>query len=135
MINRTEQGWAGHFICADSCQFRRNTMLERLCDGERVIVSTVGAMLRPIPNGEYQEVGCERTYETAVFLAEHRPPYWEADVSNPVEFESEWYIEPHSKKKLIALDDDLKANRMHEDVVDEMIRRLESNETFERKET
>ena len=76
-VRVTERGWAGHFICADKCRFRRNTLLEYA--DKKWIVSTVGAMpqpeaLRKIPefcseNG-FDTIGLNRYYETMAFEAQ-----------------------------------------------------------------
>ncbi len=63
MMKRTERGWAGHFICAERCRFRRNTLLE--IGDMAIVVSTVGAMMS---RGEDkpETIGHERYYETKV---------------------------------------------------------------------
>jgi hypothetical protein len=109
IIKRTERGWAGHFICAHDCLFRRNTLLENSETGAKIIVSTVGLMRR----GESIEtIGFNRYYETMAFAAEHNGRYWDARVSREVDFDSPWSI--------AELDADDKANDMHEAVVQEL---------------
>lgn len=115
MVKRTERGWAGHFICGDSCLFRRNTLIE---SGEdRIVVSTVGAyrskeQIEPIGAGG-------RYYETMAFKAKQEGPYFEADVSDQLSFESEWAICAESPDGLPD-DVDNRADQMHEAVVAEL---------------
>jgi hypothetical protein len=56
-VKRTERGWIAHYICADRCRFRRNTLLE--CGNRRVIVSTIGAMYDR-KNETYEEITCKQ---------------------------------------------------------------------------
>ena len=115
-VKRTERGWAGHFICAQRCLFRRNTLLEAA--EIRVVVSTVGLM-QDNDDG-FREIGCNRYYETMAFHAlREQDRYWDADVSRQVSFDSNWAID--------NLDADDKANDMHEAVVDELTKKLETS--------
>ncbi len=124
-VTRTERGWGGHFICASRCGFRRNTLLE--CGEVRIVVSTVGAMQKweGDPRQDKNITGTEtigafgRVYETMAFHASLQGPYWDANVSRHVRFESEWAIvEP------IVEDSDQKANDMHEAVVKELTEKM-----------
>jgi len=116
-VKRIERGWAGHFICADRCLFRRNTLLE--CGNVRIVVSTVGMMydLR----GKADTIGHNRNFETMAFHACFGGRYWDADVEREVNFSSPWAI--------AEWDADDRANDMHEAVVVEIIQKLESGET------
>lgn len=115
-VQRTERGWAGHFICADDCKFRRNTLLE--CGDTRIVVSTVGAMYQ---NGKLKEIGLNRHYETmAFYVSEESGEYKDADVSREIFFESKWALK-WTKDLFI----DNKANDMHEAVVKELTEKLE----------
>lgn len=116
---RTERGWAGHFICADRCLFRRNTLVE--LGDNRVIISTVGRM-RDIHTRDkviFEEIGCDRHYETMVFKAKWEAPYWETDVGEQLNFDAEWCISD------VVLDSDKRADEMHEAVVAEFISKME----------
>jgi len=113
MVSRVERGWAGHFCCAQSCLFRRNTLLEK--DGVYVVVSSVGSM---IINGELDTVGLGRYYETMAFFSDEGDSrYHDIDVSRQISFKSEWEIAEQ--------DADDKANDMHETVVLELSKKLE----------
>ena len=102
-VKRTERGWAGHFICADSCKFRRNTLLEY--KDSKIIVSTVGNMC--IGN-KIMNIGCFRYYETFAFRALFDGTYYDVDVSKQLNFESNWALESY------GFELDLEANDMHE---------------------
>lgn len=115
-LKRTERGWGGHFIAADRCLFRRNTLLEL---GEtKIVVSTVGLMF-DIHSSErrFETVGADRHFETMAFHAKENDTRWrDADVNRPVYFDSPWSIE--------EADADDKANDMHERVVEEITEKM-----------
>ena len=126
MIKRTERGWPGHFICADRCLFRRNTLLESSRD--KIVVSTVGlydsGMLQIYTQRKFEHIGVDRYYETMAFKANKEDTrYHDADASQDVSFDSPWSIS--------ELDADDHANEMHETVVAELSNRLEREELQE----
>ena len=117
-VVRTERGWAGHFICADRCRFRRNTLLAY--NDIKIVVSSVGLMKR---DDKFDEVGAGRYFETMAFHANKDDKrYFDANVSKQVYFESDWAI--------AEIDADDKANEMHEAVVGEIITKLEKGYKF-----
>ena len=114
-VKKTERGWAGHFCCAQSCLFRRNTLLEK--DGVYIVVSSVGSL---VIDGKLETVGLGRYYETMAFFSKDDDErYHDADVSKQISFDSDWAI---SEK-----DADDKANEMHDMVVEELSRKIENN--------
>lgn len=120
-IKITERGWAGHYICSNRCNFRRNTLIEK--GSKRIVVSTVGNYSSyPIKGIEKTErdnmIGHDRYYETMAFEAKKEGIYWEADVSKEISFNSEWAIGE------LKQETDQKANDMHEKVVEEIIKGL-----------
>lgn len=115
---RTERGWAGHFICANRCGFRRNTLLAY--NDIEIVVSTVGLMEL---DGKFETIGHNRHFETMAFRSdENDKRYYDANISKQVYFDSEWAI--------AEVDADDKANEMHEAVVLELSNRLLAGETF-----
>ena len=115
MVKRTERGWAGHFICASSCNFRRNTLLEY--EGEFIVVSTVGRMVfEHAGNFKLDTVGLDRYYETMAFYSDTSDlEFHDIDVERQIYLGCDW-----------ALDeiDDNKANDMHEKAVDWVSRQM-----------
>lgn len=108
-VKITERGWAGHFIAVNGCAFRRNTLIE--CGEIRWVVSTVGNYRC---QNKVETIGSGRHYETMVFEAQWEAPYWEADVSKYVHFDSEWALEG------VERESDIRANEIHETVVKEL---------------
>ena len=118
-----ERGWAGHFICADRCMFKRNTLIEG--HGDSVIVSTVGSMLSE-KGGSLEPIGAfGRYYETMVFGAAKVGCYIDADVHDQRNVESKWAICADNFKDLPDNVDN-KANEMHEAIVAEFAKKLKS---------
>lgn len=111
----TERGWPGHFIAAQGCLFRRNTLLE--LGNDRIVVSTVGNY-RDHDN-TVQEIGWNRHYETMAFRAKWEAPYWEADVTREVSLTTPCGIEGVEQAS------DGWANDMHEAAVAEIAQLLE----------
>ena len=119
-VKRTERGWIGHLRVADKCWFRRNTLLECKSMSTNIVVSTVGQM-RDNKN-DVIELVPGRYYETMAFKADY-DKYKDANVQKPVRFESPWMVK--------VLDGDLLANDTHENVVDEITRKLMNGEEIE----
>jgi len=114
-MKRTERGWGGHFICADRCWFRRNTLLEH--KKIKIVVSTVGAMASIHGEGEFETIGYDRYYETMAFHSKKDDKrYHDIDVSREIYFKSEWQID--------HLNADDEANNMHEKVIEEISKKL-----------
>lgn len=114
-VKRTERGWAGHFICSDSCKFRRNTLLEY--NGVGVVISTVGMMFL---DGKLTEIGCGRDYETMAFYVDKSSgEYKDADVSREIWFDSKYAMKWHKDGY-----PDNEANDMHEAVVKELTEKM-----------
>lgn len=120
-VKVTERGWPGHFIAADDCKFRRNTLLEY--KDKKWIVSTVGAM----PADKYSldknkygftTIGYRRYYETMAFEAEKNGIYWDANVLKDIDFKSNWALNK------CDFNSDQKANDMHDKVVEELIEKI-----------
>lgn len=113
IVKKTERGWAGHFICADRCKFRRNTLLEYKYT--KIVVSTVGLYVNS--KGEFEDLGGGRYFETCVFHSDMNDKrYYDIDVSRPIWFKSE--------NAIYELDADDKANKMHENIVEEIAQRI-----------
>ena len=124
-VIRTERGWAGHFICAADCLFRRNTLLEY--NDIKIVVSTVGLMRSPwgkgseLYKGSFEEIGIDRYYETMAFHSNKLDTrFHDIDVSRQIDFDSQWSID--------RVDADDLANDMHEKVVAELTTRLQEGE-------
>lgn len=116
-VKRTERGWAGHFCLGYRCEYHRNTLLEY--NGKKVVVSTVGRLRKDFIRPGYDEIGCDRHFETMAFLAKNNDKYNDADISKEIVFESNWCL-PRP-------DMELEAEEMHEAVVKEISERMINN--------
>lgn len=117
-VTRAERGWIGHFILADRCRFRRNTLLERgdVC----IVVSTVG-LLWDDREQRFVTVGCNRYFETRAFHAKADDErFRDPDIGRE--------IAVTSLCSIADLNADDLANKMHEQVVAELTSRLQRGE-------
>lgn len=122
-VNVTERGWAGHFIGARLCGFRRNTLLEY--KDKKWIISTVGAY-RDL-SGKMNNIGYKRWYETMAFVGCEENGYIDIDVSQQIYFDSNWGVWGESWDEIFEKCNhtpDNTANDMHERIVYELIEKI-----------
>lgn len=117
-VKLTERGWAGHFICANRCRFRRNTLLEY--KDIKIVVSSVGLM-EGIDGKGFEPIGAfDRYYETMCWYADlNDTRYYDIDVERQISLDSQWAID--------EIDADDKANIMHDNAVKEILNKLQTD--------
>jgi hypothetical protein len=117
---RTERGWIGHFILADRCLFRRNTLLEH---GDiSIVVSTVG-LLKSLNGDGFETTSRGYYFETGIFHSDPEDTrYHDADISRQI-----YLNRPCMIPKIDA--DDL-ANDMHDETVAYLMERMEAGDEF-----
>lgn len=113
MVKRTERGWAGHFISAHQCRFRRNTLLE--FEDKKIIISSVGLLEYPYEEG-FQTVNSFAYFETRIFHALSDNRWSDIDVNKEIFVDAPCHI------NIIDADDE--ANKMHDIVVLEIHNKL-----------
>ncbi len=124
-VKTQERGWAGHYIGAYRCRFRRNTLITY--KNLKWVVSTVGNKMRVFPpdDEEYnvEIIGHNRWYETMVFESSY-DEYDDIDInSKEIEVNSDWGIWGKTWEEVLekyGYDIDNAANRMHDRIVEEM---------------
>jgi len=110
-VTITERGWDAHFICANRCRYRRNTLVTG--PEGRFIVSSVGNMRAN--TGEIETIGCRRYYETMIFTVVEDEPY--LDIGDQIsDHDGPWSI---CAGKPADLPDDVDnvADKMHDATV------------------
>ena len=112
----TYRGWGGHFCGAQHCLFRLNTLIEY--NDIKIVVSTVGNYHYKKNNDEDKilEIGYNRYFETMAFYAKKEHEYWEGNVKEIYNFDSEWSW---------GKDGESQANTGHIKVVEEIRCKLE----------
>ena len=119
-VKITERGWAAHFCLAHKCMFHRNTLLEsKTLSDLKIVVSSVGKMQNS--EGELEEIGHGRYYETMVFFAEDTK-WQDADAHRG---EIDVFVPDYTN---VDPYDEIPANNMHDSVVQLFINRIANNE-------
>lgn len=123
-VKITYRGWPGHYICADRCDFRLNTLIE--CEGDAIVISTVGGF-RPSENSEWVPIGHNRYFETMVFRADGTK-YQDADVTDEIsvgsDLDLDWSISH------VGDGVEIEANAMHKRIVDFIAEKLANGENL-----
>ena len=128
-VNVIERGWPGHFMFADKCIFRRNTLLEY--KDIKWIVSTVGNYRNS--KNRIDSIGHCRWYETMAYEAKEKNGFIEADVEKKIFFDSKCGIWGDSWEEVCKNCNDTPdnaANDMHDKVVSELIDKIKEQYNF-----
>ncbi len=108
LLKRSERGWSAHYILAERCLFRRNTLLE-LAE-VRIVVSTVGRQLAA--PGLIEPLGPDRFFETMAFHAWKNGKFWDADIARQLRLDSPFNLDSEDVED--------QADAMHEAIVAEI---------------
>ena len=122
-VNVIERGWPGHFMFADKCLFRRNTLLEY--KGIKWIVSTIGKYTNR--ENRIDSIGHCRWYETKGYEAKEEDGFIRANVEKNIFFDSKCGICGDSWEEICDNYNgtpDNAANDMHDKVVSELIDKI-----------
>ena len=128
-VNVIERGWAGHFMFADRCLFRRNTLLEY--KGIKWIVSTVGNYRNS--KNRIDSIEHCKWYETMAYEAKEKNGSIEANVEKKIYFNSKCGIWGDSWEEVCKNCNDAPdntANDMHDKVVGELIDKIKEQYNF-----
>lgn len=118
MVKRTERGWNQYLIGSQWCSFKRNTLLEY--EGTKVVVATTGNFMNPLTYKIDKIPGTNVWYATIVGMGVEADGYVELDGSKQIPVVSKHDIEAEKYEANF----DLEANEMHEEVVEEVIKKL-----------
>ena len=107
-ITITERGWAGHYILAKNCKFRRNTLISY--NDEHIIVFTMGNCVHL---NKIEEIGYKRYYETLIFTGVKGKTYIDIDIDQQLfpKHNLPWSVDHNSYEA------DFEANNIHERTV------------------
>lgn len=117
-VRRTEYGWIGYFCVAADCMFRRSTLLEY--KDVKIIVFTIGDYIH---GHNVSEIDSGTYYETKVLYVDQENvnnSYYVPDINKPIKTKCPSTISEMNKA--------MEANKMHEDIVEEIECRLENEE-------
>lgn len=129
-VTRLERGWPGHGLFGFDYTFRRNTLLT-LNDNLSIVVSTIGCRIDRHNNNKvlYVEGSTDR-YETKVFYTEVVDfggyPYIEANLANQINISQRSTLKDSDEYNALE-GPDMIANTMHESIVEEMVKRLQTD--------
>lgn len=117
----TERGWAGHFIDAENCRFKRNTLIGNEKDLP-IIVSTVGIYVK---DNDIRTLSNESYYETKVFVSKIADGvYFDIDVTREIPYDNTYKILKINK------DSDFEVDLFHNKIVEEIKEKMEKEENF-----
>lgn len=121
-IKRTERGWCGYIQGYQYCLFRRNTLIEY--NNKKIVIATLGNFIDPF-RWKVMPLKDDIWYESIAGYAIDSNGYWDINPQDIIPIRCKHTISgtlDHIVEKIGT--PDIYANKIHEDVVNEMIDRI-----------